>query len=145
MMPDEAPGASRGAAAIKSIRWSFLRGRSSPPAIPPIASSLALEHGSDGVLIADMRAAGQPIVHVNAAFESITGYAAAEVIGKNCRYLQGSDRLQPEIAEVRAALAEGHACSVTLRNYRRDGSMFRNALRLIPMGVCKRRHGSTCR
>jgi len=79
-----------------------------------------------------MRMRGQPIVHVNAAFESITGYAAAEAVGKNCRYLQGSDRLQPEIVEIRAALTERRACSVTLRNYRRDGSMFRNALRLFP-------------
>ncbi|KRA84029.1 hypothetical protein ASD76_08500 [Altererythrobacter sp. Root672] len=70
---------------------------------------------------------------MNPAFESITGYPAAEAIGKNCRYLQGSDRLQPEIADIRAALIEGRSCSVTLRNYRRDGTMFRNALRLIPL------------
>ena len=111
---------------------ALLSGRSSRSTLSQTASALALEHGSDGVLIADMRARGQPIVHVNPAFESITGYAAAEAIGKNCRYLQGSDRLQPEIAEIRAALAEGRACSVTLRNYRRDGTMFRNALRLVP-------------
>ncbi|HEY5723501.1 MAG TPA: EAL domain-containing protein [Allosphingosinicella sp.] len=111
----------------------LLGGRSSRSDIPATASALALEHGSDGVLVADMRAAGQPIVHVNAAFESITGYAAAEAIGKNCRYLQGSDRLQPEVAEIQAALKEGRACSVTLRNYRRDGTMFRNALRLMPV------------
>ncbi len=80
-----------------------------------------------------MRMRDQLIVHVNPAFESITGYAAAEAIGKNCRYLQGSDRLQPEIVEIRAALAQGRACSVTLRNYRRDGTMFRNALRLVPL------------
>ena len=80
-----------------------------------------------------MRLRGQPIVQVNAAFETITGYSAAEVIGKNCRYLQGSDRLQPEIAEIRAALAEGRACKITLRNYRRDGTMFRNALSLSPL------------
>jgi PAS domain S-box-containing protein len=80
-----------------------------------------------------MRMRGQPIVQVNPAFEAITGYAAAEAIGKNCHYLQGSDRLQPEIAEVRAALTEGRAASVTLRNYRRDDTMFRNALRLAPL------------
>jgi PAS domain S-box-containing protein len=85
------------------------------------------------VLIADMCMRDQPIVHVNTAFESITGYAAAEAIGKNCRYLQGNDRLQPQIAEIRAALTEGRTCSVTLRNYRRDGAMFRNALRLVPL------------
>jgi PAS domain S-box-containing protein len=112
---------------------TLLSGRSNRSALPQAASALVLEHGSDGVLIADMRAAGQPIVHVNTAFESITGYAAAEAIGKNCRYLQGSDRLQPQVAEIRAALTEGRACSVTLRNYRRDGTMFRNALRLVPV------------
>ncbi len=118
---------------LKTMRSLFGRRRSCKPAIPPIAASLALEHGSDGILIADMRMRGQPIVHVNCAFEAITGYAAAEAIGKNCRYLQGSDRLQPEIAEIRSALAEGRDCSVTLRNYRRDGAMFHNRLRLVPL------------
>jgi PAS domain S-box-containing protein len=101
--------------------------------VPVAASLLALEHISDGVLVADMRQRGQPIVQVNPAFEAITGYAADEAIGKNCRYLQGSDRLQPEIAEIRDALRKGRSCSVTLRNYRRDGTMFRNALRLVPL------------
>jgi len=91
-----------------------------------------LEQMSEGVLVADMKARGQPIVYVNRAFETITGYASNEAIGKNCRYLQGSDRLQPEITAIREAIAEGRACSVTLRNYRRDGSMFRNHLSLIP-------------
>lgn len=106
-------------------------GTEPPP--PASAAALALMQCADGVLIADMRMRGQPIVQVNPAFEAITGYAATEAIGKNCRYLQGSDRLQPEVAEVRAALAEGRPCSVTLRNYRRDGTMFRNALRLTPL------------
>lgn len=106
------------------------------PGLPPppaTAAAVAMAQGADGVLIADMRLRGQPIVQVNPAFEAITGYAAAEAIGKNCRYLQGSDRLQPEIAEIRAALDGGRSCSVTLRNYRRDGSLFRNALRLTPL------------
>src|SRR6185369_13252324 len=91
-----------------------------------------LEQMSEGVLVADMQARGQPIVYVNRAFETITGYASNEAIGKNCRYLQGSDRLQPEITAIREAIAEGRPCSVTLRNYRRDGTMFRNHLRLFP-------------
>jgi len=105
-------------------------GASRPPAS---AAALVMAQCSEGVLIADLRARGHPIIGVNAAFETITGYSAAEAIGKNCRYLQGSDRLQPEIAEIRTALAEGRTCSVTLRNYRRDGTMFRNALRLMPL------------
>ncbi|MEG3181284.1 putative bifunctional diguanylate cyclase/phosphodiesterase [Sphingomonas sp. LT1P40] len=114
--------------------WQMLgRRQSRQPAIPSLAASFALKHGSDGILIADMRRRGAPIIYVNRAFEAITGYAAAEAVGKNCRYLQGSDRLQPEIGEIRTALAEGRDCSVTLRNYRRDGTMFHNALRLFPL------------
>lgn len=100
---------------------------------PQSAAESVMEACSEGILIGDLCARGHPIVSVNAAFEAITGYSAAEALGKNCRYLQGSDRLQPEIGEIRAALAERRACSVTLRNYRRDGTMFRNALRLLPL------------
>ena len=120
------------AATFTPARWRRLTRRPSEPVALSDALLLALDHIGDGVLVADMRLRGQPIVRVNPAFETITGYTAAEAIGKNCRYLQGNDRLQPEIAEMRAALAEGRECSVTLRNYRRDGTMFRNALRLVP-------------
>src|SRR5580698_987487 len=109
--------------AFKPMRWPRLGERSTLSDISPIASALVIETSTDGVLIADMRLRDQPIVHVNPAFEVITGYSAAEAVGKNCRYLQGNDRLQPEIAEVRAALTEGRSCSVTLRNYRKDGAM----------------------
>ena len=132
-MHGEQSGAVLDTSGFTPMRWPFRIGRSSQSAIPVSAWSLALEHGSEGVLIADMRLQGEPIVHVNPAFEVITGYPAAEAIGKNCRYLQGSDRLQPEIGELREALAQGRGCSVTLRNYRRDGAMFRNALRLVPV------------
>lgn len=115
------------------MRWPLLGGRLSHSTIAPIAFAVALESSSDGVLITDMRERGEPVIHVNSAYESITGYSAAETIGRNCRHLQGSDRLQPEISEIRAALAAGRECSVTLRNYRRDGAMFRNALRLVPL------------
>ena len=114
-------------------RWRFLSARAAQTAVPPDAFALVLENSCEGVLISDMAARGQPIIHVNHAFEMITGYPTAEAIGKNCRYLQGSDRLQPEIAEIRTALSEGRAAAVTLRNYRRDGTMFRNALRLLPV------------
>jgi PAS domain S-box-containing protein len=121
------------AAAAEPARRSLRGWWTRRPAIPPAAAALALAQVNDGVMIADMRQRGHPIVEVNPAFEAITGYSAAEAIGKNCRYLQGSDRLQPEIAEVRDALREGRACAVTLRNYRRDGTLFRNALRLVPL------------
>lgn len=87
----------------KPVRRPLLGKRATPMAIPPIAAALVIENSGDGVFVADMRLPDQPVVQVNAAFEAITGYSAAEAIGKNCRYLQGSDRLQPAIAEMRAA------------------------------------------
>jgi PAS domain S-box-containing protein len=131
--PDEAAGPTPEGSAFARMQQPPLIRRPGEPAIPAAAWQRALDHISDGVLIADMRVRGQPIVQVNPAFEAITGYTADEAIGKNCRYLQGSDRLQSEIGEIRAALTEGRACSLILRNYRRDGTMFRNALRLVPL------------
>ncbi|GBD50141.1 PAS domain-containing protein [Methylopila sp. Yamaguchi] len=58
----------------KAIRWRSLIKRSSDPTFPA-ASAMALDHISDGVLIADMRMRGHPIVQVNSAFEAITGYS----------------------------------------------------------------------
>ena len=92
------------------------------------------DSASDAVLISDMRTSDQAIVYVNDAFERLTGYVRSEALGKNCRYLQGADRLQPEIDAIRQAVATGSGCEVRLRNYRKDGSRFWNRLRLAPLG-----------
>ena len=47
-----------------------------------------------------------------------------EAIGRNCRFLQGKDRDQPALQELRAALREGRGCRVVVRNYRKDGTLF---------------------
>ena len=73
-----------------------------------------------------------PLVYVNPAFEELTGYSAAAVVGRNCRLLQGEDTDPRAVAEIRAALAHGEACRVTLLNHRRDGSPFWNELTITP-------------
>ncbi len=88
---------------------------------------------SEGVLVADMRAPDGALVYVNRAFEEITGYPANEAVGRNCRYLQGSDRSQPEIAAIRAAIESRQSAAVTLRNYRKNGQLFWNELSLAPV------------
>jgi len=104
-------------------------------ATPSIHVAFAtLEQAREGILVAEMRAGDARIVYANAAFEAITGYRREEAIGKNCRYLQGSDRLQPGIGAMRDALAAGTAVQVRLRNYRRDGVLFWNDLHLVPVG-----------
>jgi len=95
--------------------------------------SRAVEAASNGVTIADARAPDMPLVYVNRAFEQMTGYPAAECLGRNCRFLQGGDRDQHGIEGVRHALAGGREARVLLRNYRRDGSMFWNELYVAPV------------
>lgn len=102
-------------------------------------SALAMDATVDAIVITDARAPDHPIVYVNASFEELTGYSRAEVIGKNCRFLQGGetaqggDSAQPESAEIREALEAGRATRVTLRNYRKDGELFWNQLTLSPV------------
>jgi diguanylate cyclase (GGDEF)-like protein/PAS domain S-box-containing protein len=97
------------------------------------AARRALSLMGDGVCVADLRRPGNTLVYVNQAFETITGYDAREAIGKNCRYLQGSDRLQPEIAVIRDGIERRQPVEVSLRNYRKDGTIFWNNLHLVPV------------
>lgn len=93
----------------------------------------AIESTTNGILIADARRPDLPTVYINAAFERMTGYAFDDVIGRNCRMLQGNDRDQPEVRMLRDAIREGRACDVVLRNYRKDGTLFWNHLNISPV------------
>ncbi|BCL35598.1 PAS domain S-box protein [Nostoc sp. MS1] len=93
----------------------------------------ALAAISSGVIIADAKLPNYPVIYVNSAFEKITGYKAKEVIGRNCRFLQGEDVEQSAIAEIKSALETGKDCQVILRNYRKDGSLFWNQLSISPI------------
>ncbi len=88
---------------------------------------------AEGVLIADLQSEDARLSYVNRAFTDITGYSFQEALGKNCRYLQGNDRLQPEVAIMRQAIESREAVHVVLRNYRKDGALFWNDLRLAPV------------
>jgi PAS domain S-box-containing protein len=70
-------------------------------------SEALLQAASIGVTIADVRTNDMPLVYVNRGFEQMTGYMASEVIGKNCRFLQGAHTDQPALTNVREALSEG--------------------------------------
>lgn len=93
----------------------------------------ALDVAAEGVTIADARLADRPLIYVNKGFERVTGYPAAEVLGRNCRFLQGPDTDPSAIAEVREAVAEGRECVVEILNYRRDGTPFWNRLSITPI------------
>lgn len=93
----------------------------------------AVEASSNGILITDPNLPDMPIVYVNPAFERMTGYALEEVLGHNCRFLQGTDRDQPNLEELRAAIREGRECRAVLKNYRKDGTPFWNELYISPV------------
>lgn len=96
-------------------------------------SNQAIAASSNGIVIADARKPDMPITYVNPAFEQLTGYSAEEVVGRNCRFLQGKDKEQPALDELRAALREGRGCTVILSNYRKNGTLFWNELRISPI------------
>jgi PAS domain S-box-containing protein len=85
------------------------------------------------MLVTDARAPDNPIVWVNDAFLSQTGYSLDEVKGRNCRFLQGTETDPGQVALIRQAVASGQSVSVELLNYRKNGSTFWNALTLTPI------------
>jgi PAS domain S-box-containing protein len=93
----------------------------------------ALECTSNGVVISDMSLPGSPVFYANPAFYRITGFDPGYAIGRNCDFLQKDDKAQPEIEQLRKAVAEGGSTQVVLRNYRKDGSLFFNELAIAPV------------
>ena len=92
-----------------------------------------LAAASSGITVADATREGFPLTFVNAAFERLTGYAADEVVGRNCRFLQGAETDPAAVDAISTALRDGRECTVVLLNYRRDGTPFHNELRLAPV------------
>ncbi len=92
-----------------------------------------VEASVNGVLIADAGVPGLPIIYANDAFERMTGYARAEVIGRNARFLQGSETDPAAVQKIRRELAQQREVHVTLCNYRRDGTPFWNDLYISPV------------
>jgi PAS domain S-box-containing protein len=86
-----------------------------------------------GVVISDPNLPDCPIVFANPAFHRITGYPPEEVIGRNCRFLQGPGSDPAAVARIRAAIAEARPLDIRLVNYRRDGKRFVNELHISPV------------
>ncbi|ALU89382.1 hybrid sensor histidine kinase/response regulator [Herbaspirillum rubrisubalbicans] len=85
------------------------------------------------MIVSDPRKPDNPIIFVNNAFINMTGYSSAEVVGKNCRFLQGPETDRSVVAQVRQAVAERREIATELLNYRKNGSTFWNALFISPV------------
>lgn len=90
----------------------------------------ALNAISESALVTD---ADQRIVYANAAFTAVTGYSAEEVLGRNCRLLQGPGTDALTVTTVRMTLARQETFRGEILNYRKDGTAFWNALTVSPL------------
>ena len=116
----------------------------------------ALASSTNGIIITDAGQPDNPIVYVNPAFERLTGYSADEVVGRNCRFLQGPDTDPETIAQLHDAIEQRIDINVVILNYRKDGTPFWSDLTIAPVTrrsrqrhsfrrPAKRRHGPQAR
>ncbi len=96
-------------------------------------NSRAVEASANGIMIAELGAADEPLIYVNPAFERITGYSAKEVLGRDASFLMGADTEQLGAQEIGAAVRERCEGNAVLRNYRKDGTLFWNELAIAPV------------
>jgi len=122
----------RGDASPEATSGALPAGGGPVPGLPPFLDQ-AIAASVNGICITDATGPDNPILYVNPAFERLSGYTAAEVVGRNCRFLQGPDRDQDAVATLRAAIRAGAPCQVVLRNYHKDGALFWNELYVSPV------------
>jgi PAS domain S-box-containing protein len=93
----------------------------------------AIQAVDQGIIITSPSLPDNPITYANRGFEKVTGYLQSEILGRNCRFLQGRDSDPAQVAKVREAVRQGRDCKVELVNYKKDGSPFWNALSITPI------------
>jgi PAS domain S-box-containing protein len=93
----------------------------------------ALAVAAEGITIADIRLPDQPLIYVNEGFERLTLYPLGDIIGRNCRFLQGPETDPSAVEEIRNAIRDRRECTVEILNYRKDGVPFWNRLSLTPV------------
>jgi PAS domain S-box-containing protein len=112
-----------------------------PPPTPPYPSTalwsdlfIALaDQLLNAVILVDMSVPGLPIKHCNQAFADLTGWTREETIGRNCRFLQGSQTEAASLAALIDAVRNGTPLLIPITNVRKDGKIFLNSLSLHPI------------
>ena len=93
----------------------------------------AIEMTRMPMILSDPNLPDCPVVFANRAFQDLTGYVTDEIVGRNCRFLQGAQTDREKIRELRRALQEQRAISMEILNYKRDGTPFWNAVFIAPV------------
>jgi len=93
----------------------------------------AIDNAHSPLVLADPQQDDNPMVYVNEAFEELTGYPEGELLGRNCRFLQGDETDPETVAQLREAIDSEEPVTVEIRNYRKDGTPFWNELTVSPV------------
>ncbi|MCU4750895.1 PAS domain-containing protein [Halobacteria archaeon AArc-curdl1] len=93
----------------------------------------AMDEAPIGITISDPSQSDNPLIYVNDGFCELTGYPQGEILGQNCRFLQGEATREEPVSRMRAAIDAVEPVTVDLRNYRKDGSMFWNRVTIVPI------------
>jgi PAS domain S-box-containing protein len=92
-----------------------------------------IDSSQHSVSLCDLGRPDAPLIYVNRGFENLTGYSRGEVVGRNCRFLQGVETDRGTVRRIREAVTRGEPLLIDLLNYRKDGSRFWNRLSLRPV------------
>ena len=120
----------KNAARLQAVR------REAPPLSPEVDAWLkaaALDVADDGIVISDATRPDAPIVYVSPSFERLVGYPAEEILGTNCRMVQGPGTDRETVKQIAIALQQGKVFQGEILNYRKDGTPFWNFLRIAPI------------
>ena len=120
----------RNAARLQAVR------REAAPLAPEVDAWLkaaALDVADDGIVISDATRPDAPIVYVSPSFERLVGYSAEEILGTNCRMVQGPGTDRETVKQIAIALQQGKVFQGEILNYRKDGTPFWNFLRIAPI------------
>ncbi|MFB6227220.1 MAG: bacterio-opsin activator domain-containing protein [Halobacteriales archaeon] len=104
--------------------------------LPTVAFDLkqkAMDEAPVGITISDVSLPDNPLVYVNDAFVRTTGYSKEFALGRNCRFLQGEDTREENVAEMARAVEERESTTVEVRNYTKAGEEFWNEVTIAPL------------
>uniref|UniRef100_A0A0E0KNU8 non-specific serine/threonine protein kinase n=2 Tax=Oryza punctata TaxID=4537 RepID=A0A0E0KNU8_ORYPU len=126
---------SGGTAGTASGKSSVDGGRASYDSLPRVSQELkdALSSLQQTFVVSDATRPDCPIIYASEGFFTMTGYSPKEVVGRNCRFLQGPDTDVGEVAKIRDAVKHGRSFCGRLLNYRKDGTPFWNLLTVTPI------------
>ncbi len=93
----------------------------------------AMDEAPIGITISDPSKEDNPLIYANDAYSALTGYDQDELVGRNCRFLQGEATREAPTTEIRQAINAEEPVSVELRNYRKDGELFWNRVTIAPL------------